>query len=203
MATTMHSILFGEPGFRRNTIGEALRSYPERLSSAYASHYHFVLKVCRHFFWRQEDAEDAASEVFLKLHNALGTEDHPVSSRPWLSKVTGRHCIDKLRRARAERRRRVHDLEFETLPDLALSPLSRVLLSEEQTNVRAELRRLPRDYRVLLVLHYYRHMSYEEIASTLNRQLPAIKSAIFRAKRMLRERMLGSREPLQRGMMSL
>jgi RNA polymerase sigma factor (sigma-70 family) len=126
------------------------------------------------------------------LHTVLETQDSPIKSRSWLSKVTGRHCIDKLRQVKAERLRRVDDeVEFDALPDGAfLSPLSQVLRREQQGKVREELRRLPRDYRILLVLHYYRQMSYAEIALALGKQLPAIKTAIFRAKRMLRDRIL-------------
>lgn len=190
MSTTMNSILLRESGSPRNVIGQAFHSCPELLSSLYLTHYRHVLRVCRHFFWRQEDAEDAAADVFLKLRGVLETEAGPISYRPWLSKVTGRHCIDKLRQVRVERRRRVDNLEFEALPDAALSPLSRVLLREKQSRVREELRRLPRHYRILLVLHYYRHMSYAEIAHSVGRQPPAIKTAIFRAKRMLRDRLM-------------
>ena len=194
MATTMNSVLLEQSGAREAIIGAAFRSCPELLSSLYTSHYRYVLRVCRRFFWRREDAEDAAAEVFLKLHTVLETEERPIRSRSWLSKVTGRHCIDRLRQVKAERRRRVDDeIEFDALPDsLALSPLSRVLRREQQNKVREELRRLPRDYRILLVLHYYRQMSYVEIAIALGKQLPAIKTAIFRAKRMLRDRILDS-----------
>lgn len=194
MATTMNSVLLEQSGVREAIIGAAFRSCPELLSSLYTSHYRYVLRVCRRFFWRREDAEDAAAEVFLKLHTVLETEERPIRSRSWLSKVTGRHCIDRLRQVKAERRRRVDDeIEFDALPDsLALSPLSRVLRREQQNKVREELRRLPRDYRILLVLHYYRQMTYAEIALALGKQLPAIKTAIFRAKRMLRDRILDS-----------
>jgi RNA polymerase sigma factor (sigma-70 family) len=194
MATTMNSVLLKQSGVREAIIGATFLSCPELLSSLYTSHYRYVLRVCRHFFWRREDAEDAAAEVFLKLHTVLETAERPISSRSWLSKVTGRHCIDRLRQVKAERRRRVDDeIEFDALPDsLALSPLSRVLRREQQNKVREELRRLPRDYRILLVLHYYRQMTYAEIALALGKQLPATKTAIFRAKRMLRDRILDS-----------
>ena len=33
----------------------------------YRDHHHYVLQICRRFFRRPEDAEDAAAEVFLKL----------------------------------------------------------------------------------------------------------------------------------------
>jgi RNA polymerase sigma-70 factor (ECF subfamily) len=191
MATTMNSVLSEESGVHEAIISAAFWSCPELLGSLYNSHYRYVLKVCRHFLERREDAEDAAAEVFLKLHTVLETEERPIRPRSWLSKVTGRHCIDKLRQVKAERRRRVDKVECDALPDsLALSPLSRVLRREQQSKVREELRRLPRDYRALLVLHYYRQMTYAEIALALGKQLPAIKTAIFRAKRMLRDRIL-------------
>jgi RNA polymerase sigma-70 factor, ECF subfamily len=191
MATTLNSILLGESGVHGVIMNAAFRSCPELLASIYTSHYRYVLRVCRHFFWRREDAEDAAADVFVKLHTVLETQEHPIRSRSWLSKVTGRHCIDKLRQVKAERSRRVNEVEFDALPDsLALSPLSRVLRREQQSKVREVLRRLPRGYRILLVLHYYRQMTYAEIAFALGKQLPAIKTAIFRAKRMLRDRIL-------------
>ena len=191
MATTMNSVLLEQSGVREAFIGAAFRGCPELLGSLYTSHYRYVLQVCRHFFWQREDAEDAAAEVFLKLHTVLETQERPIRSRSWLSKVTGRHCIDKLRQVKAERRYRLDEVEFESLPDsLDRSPLSRTLRREQQSKVREELRRLPRDYRILLVLHYYRQMTYAEIALALGKQLPAIKTAIFRAKRMLRARIL-------------
>lgn len=178
-----------------NALGGHLRSCPELISGLYASHYRYVLQVCRHFFDRQEDVEDAAAEVFLKLHVVLEKESRPLRFRPWLSKVTGRHCIDKLRQRQGERKRRVEEPDYDSLPDpSAFSPLSRVLLREQQSEVRDELRRLPRHYRILLVLHYYRQMSYVEIAQALGAQLPAVKTAIFRAKRVLRGRLLRRRQ---------
>jgi RNA polymerase sigma factor (sigma-70 family) len=195
MATTLNSVLLGESGVRGAIMNAAFRSCPELLGPIYISHYGYVLKICRHFFWRREDAEDAAAEVFVKLRTVLETEERPIKPRSWLSKVAGRHCIDKLRQVKAERSRRVNEVEFDALPDsLALSPLSRVLRREQQSKVREVLRRLPRDYRILLVLHYYRQMTYTEIALALGKQLPAIKTAIFRAKRTLRDRILDPRK---------
>jgi RNA polymerase sigma-70 factor, ECF subfamily len=169
---------------------------PAILSALYASHYRYVLAVCRHYFWRREDAEDAAAEVFLKLHKFLQSGEQPTNFRPWLSTVTGRHCIDKLRRKQCEGRYRVDVKEFGALPDVSTpSPLSQILRQEEQHHLREELRRLPRHYRVPLVLRYYRRMSYAEIAQTLGKQIPAIKMTIFRAKRELRERLVRLRQP--------
>lgn len=181
MAAITTSVLMGDT----RLAGE---NGAQEFADFYTSHYRYVLRVCRRFLWRREDAEDAASEVFLKLR-ALESEGPAIRSLPWLHQVTGRHCIDRLRQVQVERRRRVAEEHCETLPDeLADSPLSRVLLRERGNWVREGLRQLPRESRILLVLHYYRQLSYAEIAAALGKQLPAVKTGVFRAKRMLRER---------------
>jgi RNA polymerase sigma factor (sigma-70 family) len=193
MATTINSVWFENSGAHDAIASTPFQNSPESLGSLYISHYHYVLKVCRHFFWHREDAEDAASEVFLKLHKVLEADESAVKSRSWLSKVTGRHCIDRIRHFKTKRCVNFDEAEADALPDTAtVSPLSRVLRQEQEIILREQIRRLPRDYRILLALHYYREMSYAEIAIALGKQLPAIKTAIFRAKRMLRERILSA-----------
>lgn len=179
MAT--RSVFFDEAGFG------ALRTCPEVISSLYVAHYHHVLHVCRHFFNMPEDAEDAASEVFLKLHTILNKKDEAHPFRPWVCQVAGRHCIDKLRRRKREKYSTVPDEQLCAIPDAsAPSPLSQLMRKEASRRLREQLDRLPDYYKVPLMLRYYQHMSYSEIASRLNRRLPAVKTIICRAKVRLR-----------------
>ena len=163
-----------------------LQPCPEVLGTIYVTHYSHVLRVCRHFFRQREDAEDAAAEVFLKLHRVLETKNEEVPFRPWVSQVAGRHCIDKLRRRKREQVSHA-DGYLSDVPDNSTpSPLSQVLRSEEQLEVREQLIRLPKKFKVPLVLRYYRQMSYSEIASALKTRIPAVRMLIFRAKDQLR-----------------
>jgi len=159
----------------------------ESLAVIYAAHYRHVLQVCRRFFRHHEDAEDAAAEVFLKLPNVLGQRNQSLPFRPWVSQVAGRHCIDKLRKRKRERASSLISEEWEVVPDHStLSPLSQVLRDERQRRVREQLSRLPDCYRVPLILRYYQRMSYSEIAQRLDRQIPTIKTLLYRAKNKLR-----------------
>ena len=164
---------------------------PEQLSTIYTTHYRHVLRVCRHFFQQREDAEDAAAEVFLKLHRVLETRNEAMPFVPWVSQVAGRHCIDKLRQGKREKSSRVNVADITGIPDYsALSPLSQVLRNEEHFEVRQQLIRLPKKFKVPLVLRYYNHMSYSEIARALKTRLPAVRMMIFRAKGQLRRNLL-------------
>ena len=168
-------------------LNQPLQSCPEVLSTIYAAHYRHVLRVCRRFFRRPEDAEDAAAEVFLKLHRVLKTRNEAVPFRPWVSQVAGRHCIDKLRRRKREKDSCVNGADLSEVPDYSTpSPLSQVLRREERLEVREQLIRLPEKYKVPLILRYYKQMSYSEIARALKRQLPAVRMMIFHAKQQLR-----------------
>jgi RNA polymerase sigma-70 factor, ECF subfamily len=184
MATTS---VFMEETRPRAALNQPLQTCPEALSTIYADHYRHVLRVCRHFFRQPEDAEDAAAEVFLKLHRVLDTRNEAVPFRPWVSQVAGRHCIDRLRQRKREKGARVDGANLSEVPDYSTpSPLSQVLRREEQREVREQLIRLPEKYKVPLVLRYYKQMSYSDIARVLKSGLPAVRMMIFRAKEQLR-----------------
>lgn len=160
---------------------------PEVLSSIYTAHYQHVLRVCRRFFRRPEDAEDAAAEVFLKLYRVLHQRDERLPFRPWVSQVAGRHCIDRLRQRKCEKSSSLEEIEPGGIADRSTpSPLSQILRRDQQRQVREQLTRLPEKYKAPLVLLYYKRMSYSEIARRLNTRLPAVRMMIFRAKGYLR-----------------
>lgn len=191
MATIPTSVLMEEKSIC-TTLSQGPQVCPEVLGTIYVTHYRHVLRVCRRFFRQREDAEDAAAEVFLKLHYILEKRDKAVPFRPWVTRVAGRHCIDKLRHNNLERKSCAVGAELSGIPDdSSPSPLLRVLQSEEQRQVREQLTRLPERYKVPLVLLYYKRMSYSEIARALNRGLPAVKMMVFRAKHQLRRNLGG------------
>jgi len=186
MATRTTSMFMEETALCAE-LNQPLQTCPEALSTIYTAHYRHVLRVCRRFFRQPEDAEDAAAEVFLKLHRVLETRNDAVPFRPWVSQVAGRHCIDKLRRRKREKDSCMEGADVSEVPDYSTpSPLSQVLRREERLEVREQLIRLPKKYKVPLVLRYYKQMSYSEIARALKSRLPAVRMMIFRAKEELR-----------------
>lgn len=193
MASRSISVLI-EKQWSKTPVDPTLQAWPEELSSIYTAHYGEILQVCRQFFRQKEDAEDAAAEVFLKLHKILDKKDPALPFRPWLSQVARRHCIDKLRRRKVELRLFPEGSDIRYAADVwAPSPLAQVLRKEKQRQVMEQLNRLPDHYKVPLMLRYHKQMSYSEIAGALNRGLPAVRLMIFRAKNKLRSnlRLLG------------
>jgi RNA polymerase sigma-70 factor, ECF subfamily len=146
-----------------------------------------MFRFCRRLLPAREDAEDATTEIFMKVRQKLGTYD---SSRPftaWLYKVASNHCWDTLRRRHIRQ-----DLETGDVDDLPLehpdpNQLQRLEAEHSGKEVRDGLARLPDRARAALVLRYFADLSYEEIAETLGVRRQFVGVLLLRARHQLRD----------------
>jgi len=174
----LESVIERAQGHDVEALGEIYRRYVRR-----------VFGLCRYLLDSRESAEDATSEVFLKLQHSIESYDGSVPFPRWLLRVAGNQCIDLLRR---RKRGRQVFVELEggaaTLEAAGAgpSPLGAVISAEERAQVRDAITRLPENYRVPLVLRYYSELSYDEIAQQLDLRRNYVAALIFRAKRELR-----------------
>jgi RNA polymerase sigma-70 factor, ECF subfamily len=146
-----------------------------------------MFRFCRRALPTREDAEDATTDIFMKVRQKLGTYD---SSRPfqaWLYKVASNHCWDILRRRRI--RQDLETGEVETLPLEHPDPsqLEKMQFDHDSKQVRAGLAKLPDRARMVLVLRYYSDMSYDEIADTLGVRRAFVGVLLLRARHQLRD----------------
>jgi RNA polymerase sigma-70 factor, ECF subfamily len=168
----------------------------EALAEIHRRYVRRVFGLCRYMLDSRESAEDATSEVFLKLQRSIESYDGSIPFPRWLLRVAGNQCIDALRRRQRARQVivEVEDATVVEAPSAELSPLGAVIKTEERAQVRDAIGRLPVNYRVPLVLRYYSELSYDEIAQQLNLQRNHVATLIFRAKQELRRKLtLGSK----------
>jgi RNA polymerase sigma-70 factor (ECF subfamily) len=146
-----------------------------------------IFRFCRRVLPTREDAEDATTEIFMKVKQKLATYD---SSRPftaWLYKVASNHCWDTLRRRRIRQDLETGDLETLPLEHPDPSQLEQLQLEHTGKEVRTGLAKLPDRARMALVLRYYADMSYDEIADTLGVRRAFVGVLLLRARHQLRE----------------
>jgi len=146
-----------------------------------------IFRFCRRVLPTREDAEDATTEIFMKVKQKLATYD---SSRPftaWLYKVASNHCWDTLRRRRIRQDLETGDLETLPLEHPDPSQLERLQLEHTGKEVRTGLAKLPDRARMALVLRYYADMSYDEIADTLGVRRAFVGVLLLRARHQLRD----------------
>jgi RNA polymerase sigma-70 factor (ECF subfamily) len=163
----------------------------EALAEIYGRYVRRVFGLCRYMLNSREGAEDATSEVFLKLQRSIASYDGSIPFPRWLLRVAGNQCIDALRRRQRGLKVFV-EVDGAAVLEAASSepsPLGAVISRQERAQVRDTIARLPENYRVPLVLRYYGELSYDEIAQELGLEKNYVAALIFRAKLELRRRL--------------
>jgi RNA polymerase sigma-70 factor (ECF subfamily) len=175
-----------------NVIERAQGHDAEALGEIYSRYVRRVFGLCRYMLNSRERAEDATSEIFLKLQRSIKSYDRSIPFPKWLLRVAGNQCIDALRRLQRGQKVFVEVEEGAAVIEVASSepsPLSAVISTEERAQVRDTIARLPEIYRVPLVLRYYGDLSYDEIAQEMDLERNYVATLIFRAKKELRRRL--------------
>jgi RNA polymerase sigma-70 factor (ECF subfamily) len=177
----LESVIERAQGQDAAALGEIYRRYVRR-----------VFGLCRYMLNSRESAEDATSEVFLKLQRSIESYDGSIPFHRWLLRVAGNQCIDALRRRQRGAKVFVEVEEGAAVIEAASSdpsPLVAVISTQERTQVRDTIAHLPENYRVPLVLRYYGELNYDEIAQELGLGRNNVAVLIFRAKQELRRRL--------------
>jgi RNA polymerase sigma-70 factor (ECF subfamily) len=135
------------------------------------------------------EAEEAAQEAFIRAYTRLDSYNPAHKFSTWMLSITSNYCIDLIRKRRAL----LLSID-EPLPahpalqsEKSKGPESQMVMNEQQEMVQGLLQELPEDYREAVVLRYWYEMSYDEIAEVMNTTVSAIKSRLFRARRLLAE----------------
>ena len=150
-----------------------------------------LLRMARHIVRNEEDAQDAVQEALLNAFRNLSAFDERSSFFTWATRIAINSSLMQLRK------RRHFFLKFTDYApdDLAVkdpSPGPEALLAEkdEQKLLHEAIRSLPRKLRVVVELKQFQERSIEETASVLSITCPAAKARFFRAKEMLKNRLL-------------
>jgi len=132
-------------------------------------------------------AEDLGQETFLRAYRGLPGFQGRARFGTWLHRIAYFVYLNHRNRTKAHT---ALPAEFEAT---TAAP------EDECSAHRADLRRdvstavssLPPRYREVVMMHFVRHVAYRDIADTLGVPLGTVKTQLHRAKRMMRDKMLG------------
>lgn len=169
----------------RDLIQRARRGEADAFGELVTRYQTSVFNVCYRILYERGEAEDLAQETFLRAYQRLDLFDLERPFGPWVRRVAANLCLNHLSGkpvASAEL-----DEERDADPDGRPEPVYEAAERSEQ--VRAALASLPPHYRAVVELRHYQDLSYDEIAAALNLPLSDVKSHLFRARKLLAEKL--------------
>ena len=139
-----------------------------------------------------EEASEAVQEAFLAAWQGLHTFRGDARFSTWLYRVVYNCCL----RVLEQRRRDSRDLdaataqaEYHAALDSGQEIQSLVTDRERQKTIQRAIEELPSKYRAVLILRHLQELTYEEMAQTLSLPVGTIKTHLFRARHLLKERL--------------
>src|SRR6266571_1262633 len=145
-------------------------------------HQGMVFSLAHHFLRDRWLAEELAQEVFLNLHQNLGSIKSPAHLVFWLRKVTSHRCIDQARRQKVR-----PQVSLEDVPEPATTAKENDLFLSEM--LRRVVDTLPEKARMVVILRYQEDLDPMEIAKVMDMPLNTVKSHLRRSLSMLRDKL--------------
>jgi RNA polymerase sigma-70 factor (ECF subfamily) len=142
-----------------------------------------LLSVLQRQMHSADDARDLVQQTFLQLHRARRDFDQKARLRPWLFTIALNLKREYFRR---QKRRPEAPLELDGRSDPAVLPHD-LTKDELDRTVRRAIEELPRDYREVIVLHWFEGLSFPEISSLLGASVSAVKVRAHRGYVALRK----------------
>lgn len=138
-----------------------------------------------------EEANDLAQEVFIKVYRNLDKYQPTYKFSTWIMRITTNLVIDSRRK---QKQSTVSVEEMTSEPSTEEGPEEEYLRQEKSNEVLNALNSLPDMYRIPVILFHQQGLSYQEISDVINEPLSKVKNRIFRARKMLKEYLLKSKE---------
>jgi RNA polymerase sigma-70 factor, ECF subfamily len=170
-------------------IGRVLDGDTEAFAILVRRHRARVARLGMSFFHDEEEAADFTQDVFVKAYTALASFKGRSLFSTWLLRIAYNTAINSKKRRRDQ-------LSLDPEMEIGGSPgADEVHLREETARaVRSAMAELPPRQAICIELYFYYDLKYSEISEITGFPVNTIKSHVFRAKRILRERLETTRE---------
>ena len=161
-------------------------------------HNRLLFRTARSILKSDVEAEDALQEAYLRAWRSIGSFRSEAKLSTWLTRIVINESLMRLRRGRGAQvipiDNNTGELEHDPTEDRMEDDPDQ---QPERVAMRAELRRLmeagidelPDAFRTVFILRAVEEMSVEDVAVTLDLPEATVRTRMFRARGLLRERL--------------
>ncbi|MFP2996523.1 sigma-70 family RNA polymerase sigma factor [Spongiivirga sp. MCCC 1A20706] len=145
-----------------------------------------LFRLSKRLLTSVEEAEDATQEVLLKLWKGRKNLSTYKSIEAFAMTMTKNYCLDKLKSKQASNLKLVHS----NYKDEQTSLQKQVELNDSLSWIHKIVQKLPEQQRMILQLRDVEQYDFDEIAKVMDMNPTAIRVALSRARKTVREELI-------------
>ena len=144
-----------------------------------------LYRLAKRILVSKDEAEDAVQEVFLKLWNGKKNIENYKNPEAFAITMTKNYCLDRLKSKQASNLKIVHN-NYQTSENIE----KKIEANDEVEIVFKIMETLPEQQRIVLQLRDVEQFEFSEIAQMLDSNETAIRVALSRARKTVRDAMI-------------
>ncbi len=143
-----------------------------------------VYRLAKRLLVSSDEAEDATQELYLKLWRNKAKIESYDNVEAYAMMMTKNYCLDQLKSKRASNLTLVHS----NYKDENISLQKNIEFRDAASIIKKMMQELPEKQRMIIQLRDIESYEYHEIGEILNMEPTAIRVALSRARKTLREK---------------
>src|SRR5947209_7308727 len=166
-------------------------SRDELLEALVQQHSRLVYRIAYAVLRRHHDAEDATQETFMRVLRYSSKLSRVENPKTWLARIAWRVAVERGKQRRWDRETPLDDPEKPSVELASSDSAADETLHGIRIGAVLEklIAALPAKLREPLVLSTVEEMSPREVAATLGINEAAVRSRVFRARQILKEKL--------------
>jgi RNA polymerase sigma factor (sigma-70 family) len=168
-------------------IKQILNGNTNAFTALVSRYQKLVVHIIGRLIQRQEEVEDVSQEVFIKVYENLGKYRAESKLSTWIATIAYNTGVNYLRKFKG-----THEINIDKTKELQFMT-DNITADYEQIDlhryIRAQIERLPAHYRTVITLFHLEEFSYQEIEQITGMPEGTVKSYLFRAKALLKEKL--------------
>jgi len=177
---------------QRPCLAGVRRRDPQALAEFFEQHFSKIYNLAFRLLGRKTAAEDVTQEVFLKVYRAAHSLDPERDPGPWLTTITLNTCRERWRSPSHKLASRSQSLDHradlkEVLSAKGNDPEAAAIKAEREALLMNAILKLPEAMRTVVILHDYKGIEHENIATMVGENAATVRKRYSRALTKLRD----------------
>ncbi len=144
-----------------------------------------VFRLAKRLLVSSDEAEDATQELYLKLWKNKKKLNTYTNVEAFAMTMTKNYCLDQLKAKRSNNLKLVHS----NYKDNNISLQKDIELKDSVRRVHKLIEELPEKQKIIIQLRDIEHYEFKEIGKILDLQPSAVRVALSRARKTIREKL--------------
>ncbi len=167
-------------------VGRVKEGEKDAFAPLVDTYKNMVFTLCVRMLGDENDAEEAAQEVFIKAYHSIHSYREKAKFSTWIYRITYNHCISVIRK-----KIRVIDLADEVPEDRVdegvMDGLDRLGEEDRRHYVQKALEVIPETDAFMVTLFYFEGLDLEEIARITGYSSGNVRTRLHRARKKIYE----------------